>query len=161
MVRPRWKGGVNSRFLTSVANHEIEHINGDRYIPSGIRPITQGGHLIQEGSDTIDINTETVIILIKLAIYLYGEAKMKGRRKHIMTDGHYTFNLFLAFSQAICLHFRGIVTSIESIVICSDRYIPSGIRPITQGGHLIQEGSDTIDINTETVDGKNDRCRTF
>ena len=48
------------RFLTSVANHEIEHINGDRYIPSGIRPISQGGHLIQEGSDTIDINTETV-----------------------------------------------------------------------------------------------------
>ena len=48
------------RFLTSVANHEIEHINGDRYIPSGIRPITQGGHLIQEDSDNIDINAETV-----------------------------------------------------------------------------------------------------
>jgi hypothetical protein len=28
------------RFQTSVANHELEHINGDRYIPSGIRPIT-------------------------------------------------------------------------------------------------------------------------
>ena len=48
------------RFQTSVANHELEHINGDRYIPSGIRPITQGGHLIQEGSDNIDINAETV-----------------------------------------------------------------------------------------------------
>ena len=36
------------RFPTSVANHDIEHINGDRYIHSGIRPITQGGHLIQE-----------------------------------------------------------------------------------------------------------------
>jgi hypothetical protein len=47
-------------YSNPLANHEIEHINGDRYIPSGIRPITQGGHLIQEGSDTIDINTETV-----------------------------------------------------------------------------------------------------
>jgi hypothetical protein len=28
-------------------------------------------------------------------------------------------------------------------------------RPITQGGHLIQEDSDNIDINAETVDGKN------
>jgi hypothetical protein len=48
------------RFQTSVANHELEHINGDWYIPSRIRPITQGGHLIQEGSDNIDINAETV-----------------------------------------------------------------------------------------------------
>jgi hypothetical protein len=48
------------RFLTSVANHEIEHINGDRYIPSGIHPIAKGGHLIQEGSDNIDINAATV-----------------------------------------------------------------------------------------------------
>jgi hypothetical protein len=48
------------RFQTSVANHELEHINGDRYIPSGIRLIAQGGHLIQEGSDNIDINAETV-----------------------------------------------------------------------------------------------------
>jgi hypothetical protein len=42
-----------------------------------------------------------------------------------------------------------------NILMVGDRYIPSGIRPITQGGHLIQEGSDNIDINTETVDGKN------
>ena len=48
------------RFLTSVANHEIEHINGDRYIPSGILPIAKGGNLIQEGSDNIDINAATV-----------------------------------------------------------------------------------------------------
>jgi S1-C subfamily serine protease len=41
-------------------DHGIEHINGDRYIPFGIRPITQGGHLIQEDSDNIDINAETV-----------------------------------------------------------------------------------------------------
>ena len=48
------------RFLTSVANHEIEHINGDRYIPTGIRVINHGGHLIQEGSKNIDNNAETV-----------------------------------------------------------------------------------------------------
>ena len=48
------------RFQTSVANHEIEHINGDRYIPTGIRAITHGGHLIQEGSENIDNNAETV-----------------------------------------------------------------------------------------------------
>jgi len=47
-------------FQTSVANHEIEHTNGDLYIPSGFRHVTQGGHLIQEGSDNIDINAETV-----------------------------------------------------------------------------------------------------
>ena len=48
------------RFQTSVANHELEHINLDRYIPSVIRPIIQGGHLNQEGSDNIDINAERV-----------------------------------------------------------------------------------------------------
>lgn len=48
------------RFLTSVVNHEIEHTNGDPYISSGFRPIIQGGHLIQKGSDNIDIHAETV-----------------------------------------------------------------------------------------------------
>jgi hypothetical protein len=42
------------RYLTSVANHEIDRISGDRYIPGGILPISEGGHLIQEGSDNID-----------------------------------------------------------------------------------------------------------
>jgi hypothetical protein len=32
---------------------EIEHINGDRYIPSGIRAIAQDGHLSQEGSENV------------------------------------------------------------------------------------------------------------
>ena len=48
------------KFLTSVANHKTEHINGDRYISTGIHPITQCGLLIQEGSDNIGINAETV-----------------------------------------------------------------------------------------------------
>ena len=46
--------------MTSVANHEIHRISGDRYIPGGILPISEGGHLIQEGSDNIDLNTETL-----------------------------------------------------------------------------------------------------
>ena len=33
-------------------------------------------------------------------------------------------------------------------------YVPNGIIPIASGGCLVQEGSDNIDINTETVDGK-------
>ncbi|CAC5420137.1 unnamed protein product [Mytilus coruscus] len=48
------------RYLTSVANHEISRISGDRYIAGGIRPISEGGRLIQEGSDNIDINAETI-----------------------------------------------------------------------------------------------------
>jgi hypothetical protein len=34
-------------------------------------------------------------------------------------------------------------------------YIPSGIISVSGGGSLIQEGDDNVDINTETVDGKN------
>ena len=45
---------------SSVTHHEIKHTNDDRYIPSGIRPITQCDHRIHEGSDNIDINAETV-----------------------------------------------------------------------------------------------------
>ena len=48
------------RYLTSVTNHEIDRISGDRYIPGGILPISEGGHLIQEGSYNIDLSTETL-----------------------------------------------------------------------------------------------------
>ncbi|MES9879249.1 MAG: hypothetical protein ABW185_00005 [Sedimenticola sp.] len=34
-------------------------------------------------------------------------------------------------------------------------YVPCGIIPIDSGGSLIQEGDDNIDINAETIDGKN------
>ena len=34
-------------------------------------------------------------------------------------------------------------------------YIPSGILPIIAGGSLTQEGDGNIDINVETIDGKN------
>jgi hypothetical protein len=32
-------------------------------------------------------------------------------------------------------------------------YVPDGIVPVCQGGCLIQEGADNIDINTEIIDG--------
>lgn len=34
-------------------------------------------------------------------------------------------------------------------------YVPSGIIARSAGGRFIQEGDDNIDINTETIDGKN------
>jgi hypothetical protein len=34
-------------------------------------------------------------------------------------------------------------------------YVPDGIVPVCQGGCLIQEGADNIDINTEKINGKN------
>ena len=34
-------------------------------------------------------------------------------------------------------------------------YIPNGIVACADGGHLIHEGEDNIDINTKTIDGKN------
>ena len=43
------------RYLTSLANHEIDKIKNGVYIPNGIIPFTSAGCLIQEGSDNIDI----------------------------------------------------------------------------------------------------------
>ena len=37
----------------------------------------------------------------------------------------------------------------------TDVYIPPEIVPIASGGALIHEGDDNIDINAETIDGKN------
>jgi hypothetical protein len=48
------------RYLTSLANHEIDKIKKGVYVPNGIIPIASGCCLVQEGSDNIDINTETV-----------------------------------------------------------------------------------------------------
>jgi hypothetical protein len=47
------------RYLTSLANHEIDKIKKGVYAPNGIIPIASGGCLVQEGSANIDINTET------------------------------------------------------------------------------------------------------
>jgi hypothetical protein len=48
------------RFLTSVALKEEESIKEGIYVPDGIVPVCQGGCLIQEGADNIDINTEII-----------------------------------------------------------------------------------------------------
>ena len=45
---------------------------------------------------------------------------------------------------------QGVLNQMESGV-----YKPQGLIPRPQGGCLIQEGDDNIDINTETIDGKN------
>jgi hypothetical protein len=37
----------------------------------------------------------------------------------------------------------------------SGQHVPYGISPKTLGGDFIQEGADNIDLNTETIDGKN------
>ena len=52
--------GEIRRYLTSIAHHEIEQITGGVYVPDGIIPIQEGGGLIQEGADNIDINTKTI-----------------------------------------------------------------------------------------------------
>jgi hypothetical protein len=48
------------RFLTSVALKEEDSIKEGVYVPDGIVPVCQGGCLIQEGADNIDIHTETI-----------------------------------------------------------------------------------------------------
>jgi hypothetical protein len=45
------------RFLTSAANHEISKSQSGLFIPNGI---CGGGGFIQEGSDNVDLNTETI-----------------------------------------------------------------------------------------------------
>jgi hypothetical protein len=48
------------RYITSNAQHEISKIQDDVYVPDGITPLSEGGCLIQEGADNIDLNTETI-----------------------------------------------------------------------------------------------------
>lgn len=48
------------RYLTNIVHHEIEKITGGVYVPDGVIPIQEGGGLIQEGADSIDINTKTI-----------------------------------------------------------------------------------------------------
>jgi len=48
------------RYITSIAQHEISKIQDDVYVPDGITPLSEGGCLIQEGADNIDLNTETI-----------------------------------------------------------------------------------------------------
>jgi hypothetical protein len=46
--------------LTSAANHEISKSQSGLFIPNGICLNISGGGFIQEGSDNVDLNTETI-----------------------------------------------------------------------------------------------------
>ena len=48
------------RFITALGQDEVNRMQGNVYIPHGLMPRAQGGSLIQEGDDNIDINCETV-----------------------------------------------------------------------------------------------------
>lgn len=47
-------------FLTSLANLEISYLEENCHVPNGVVSYEEGGHLIQEGADNVDINTETI-----------------------------------------------------------------------------------------------------
>ena len=48
------------RYLTSIAVHEVENMENGAFAPDGIISVQEGGGLIQEGADNIDLNTETI-----------------------------------------------------------------------------------------------------
>ena len=48
------------QFMTSAAEVQIETLQQGVYVPNGTVSITDGGNLIHEGDDNIDINAKTV-----------------------------------------------------------------------------------------------------
>lgn len=48
------------RFTTTLAQEEMEKVQSGNFIPKGIIKRSEGGALIHEGDDNIDINTETI-----------------------------------------------------------------------------------------------------
>ena len=63
-------------------------------------------------------------------------------------------------SHGFCISYDELRTFITSVAVeqmdkDTDVYIPPEIVPIASGGALIHEGDDNIDINPETIDGKN------
>ncbi len=47
------------QFITSLARDELARLRNNIYEPSGIRSRADGGLLIHEGNDNVDINTHT------------------------------------------------------------------------------------------------------
>jgi hypothetical protein len=47
-------------YLTSIAVHEVENMENGAFAPDGIISVQEGGGLIQEGADNIDLSTETI-----------------------------------------------------------------------------------------------------
>jgi imidazole glycerol phosphate synthase subunit HisF len=65
------------------------------------------------------------------------------------------------YSHGLCASYGEVRRYLTSIVHHEmekrhdDVHVPDGIIPIREGRGLIQDGADNIDINTETIDGKN------
>ncbi|KAL7288521.1 hypothetical protein TKK_0017265 [Trichogramma kaykai] len=77
---------------------------------------------------------------------------------------HYTFGskmlIEILHSHGFCIHYdelRRILTAIAESEIekSATVYVPSGVISRNNGGLMIQEGDDNIDVNAETIDGKN------
>ena len=51
---------ITRRFVTSAAETEIETLQDGVYIPNGIVSCADGGHIIHEREDNMDINPETI-----------------------------------------------------------------------------------------------------
>jgi hypothetical protein len=47
-------------YFTSIAVHEVENMENGAFAPDGIISVQEGGGLIQEGADNIDLNTKTI-----------------------------------------------------------------------------------------------------
>lgn len=83
-----------------------------------------------------------------LAVQLYHEL---GSRKVIETLNAYGF--CISYDEL-----RRFLTSLaqqEAEKIQDGVYIPCGIKSAMEGGRFVHEGDDNVDINTETIDGKN------
>ena len=85
---------------------------------------------------------------VGLAVHLYHEY---GSRNLIE----------ILHAHGVCISYdelRRFTTSIAEKELCQVEngvYVPGGLVPIADGGSFLQEGNDNIDINAETVDGKN------
>ena len=47
------------KFIRAPSKHEVSRTGDGIYVPAGILPVSDGGHLIPEGDDNVDINAET------------------------------------------------------------------------------------------------------
>jgi hypothetical protein len=48
------------RFMTAIAQDQIARIEAGTYVPINLIPMDEGGQMIHEGADNIDINAETI-----------------------------------------------------------------------------------------------------
>ena len=48
------------KFITAASKHEVSRTEDGIYVPAGILSVSDGGYLIHEGDDNVDINAETI-----------------------------------------------------------------------------------------------------